>query len=78
MEKVRVLVVEDELEINNLIKDALSKEGLEVLQAFDGKEAMVCFSPSEISLVILDVMLPYIDGIEVLRRIRESSTVHVL
>ncbi len=78
MQKSRVLVVEDELEINNLIKDALSKEGLEVMQAFDGKEAMDCFNPCEISLVILDVMLPYIDGMEVLRRIRESSTVHVI
>ncbi|GGH23790.1 response regulator transcription factor [Paenibacillus segetis] len=74
----RVLVVEDDVEINQLISIYLGKEGIMSEQAFDGRQAMVCIESSSYDLVILDLMLPMIDGFEVLRRLREHSTIPVL
>lgn len=78
MENVSILIVEDDIEINNLITEAVAREGCKPVQAFDGKQALQRFDPELIKLVVLDIMLPYMDGMEVLRRIRECSTVHVI
>ncbi len=78
MQGIQILIVEDDVEINNLVAEAVSREGGKAVQAFDGKQALERFDPAAIKLVILDVMMPRLDGMEVLRKIREQSTVHVI
>ncbi|NMM62499.1 response regulator transcription factor [Clostridium sp. P21] len=77
MEKSKILIVEDDEEINNLIFHSLKKEGYDIVQFFDGKEAVEKYSNS-FNLVILDLMLPYVDGIEVLRQIRTVNNAPVI
>jgi DNA-binding response OmpR family regulator len=67
-----VLVVEDEVDMNNLIRDQLRAEGHEVEQAFDGRTALVAAQRRTPDLVILDWMLPDLDGLAVCRRLRED------
>ncbi|MFC5711792.1 response regulator transcription factor [Thalassorhabdus alkalitolerans] len=78
MKKDLVLVVEDEVEIGDLVKDYLLSEGFEVLIATDGEEGIRLFHKSKPTLIVLDIMLPGLDGIEVLRMIRKESTAPVL
>ncbi|MBA4495264.1 response regulator transcription factor [Paenactinomyces guangxiensis] len=78
MKNTNILMIEDDPEINRLISKYLAKEGYTLVQAFDGKEALEKFAQSHFSLIILDLMLPVIDGLEVMRRIREVSTVPIL
>lgn len=79
MDKIKVLVVDDESRMRKLVKDFLTKEGYEVIEASDGNEALDRFyEDNEISLVILDVMMPKIDGFEVCREIRSQSQVPVI
>ena len=74
----KILVVDDEQSISKIIKFNLIKEGFEVVTAVDGQEALDFFEDQEIDLVLLDQMLPEIEGIEVLRRIRIISAVPVI
>lgn len=78
MENIKILIVEDDEAINTMISKALSKEGFDIKNAFDGKEALDTFENGDFKLIILDLMLPKIDGIEVMRRIREKSTIPIL
>lgn len=78
MENIKILIVEDDEAINTMISKALSKEGFDIKNAFDGKAALDTFQDNEFKLIILDLMLPKIDGIEVMRRIRQSSTIPIL
>ena len=79
MENIKILVVDDETRMRKLVKDFLSKEGYAVLEAGDGEEAMdIFYEDKSISLIILDVMMPKMDGWEVLREIREYSKVPVI
>ncbi|WP_194189771.1 response regulator transcription factor [Clostridium chrysemydis] len=73
-----ILVVDDEKEIREIISINLKNEGYNVLQAKDGVEALVLFENFDINLVILDIMMPKLDGIGVCRKIRESSNVPIL
>ena len=68
-----ILVVEDDNNISNLIKMYLDKEGFDVRIAADGGKAVEEFKEKEPDLVLLDVMLPGTDGIELLRRLRASA-----
>ncbi len=74
----RILVVEDEPEISSIVIKYLEKNGYECLLADNGLDALQLFSVHECHLVILDVMMPGIDGFEVLQRIREISQVPVI
>ena len=75
----KILVVDDEARMRKLVSDFLVREGFEVLEAEDGEKAMDLFySNKHIALVILDVMMPKMDGWQVLREIRESSQVPVV
>lgn len=74
----KILIVEDDEEINNLIYNTLKREKYNIIQAFNGEDAINKYYANNFQLVILDLMLPYIDGIEVLRKIRESSTVPII
>jgi len=74
----KILVVEDDRVINQAVADRLTAEGYDVVQAYDGPEAVARFGESEPDLVLLDVMLPGFDGHEVCRRIQAGRPVPVL
>lgn len=78
MESLRILAVEDDVNINNMIKEALVREGYEVEQAFNGAEGVDKFISENYAMVILDIMMPVMDGIEVMRRIRQKSKVPII
>lgn len=66
----QILVVDDEEEIRDLLHYNLKKEGFEVYESSNGKEALKFLSKNHIDLVLLDVMMPEMDGIEVCEKIR--------
>ena len=74
----RILLVDDEQAIQTLLTYPLRKDGYEVVSALDGREALEAFAAGRFDLVVLDVMLPKLDGIEVCRRIRASSRVPIV
>ena len=73
-----VLVVEDELEIAKVLEGYLQREGYRTERAKDGRSALTLFRASRPDLVLLDIMLPELDGIEVLKVIRTESTTPVI
>ncbi|MCT4404597.1 DNA-binding response regulator [Leuconostoc falkenbergense] len=74
----KVLVVDDEKPISDIIKFNLTKEGYDVVTAADGREALDMYNDESPDLVLLDQMLPEVDGIEVLRQIRSKSDIPVI
>ncbi|MDZ5608718.1 response regulator transcription factor [Bacillus pseudomycoides] len=74
----KILIVEDEDILREIVKDYLLNEGYEVLEATDGKEALSIFEEHEVHLIILDIMLPELDGWSVCRRIRKTSNVPII
>ena len=74
----KILVVDDEASIVDIIKYNLEKEGFRPITASDGYAAMEAFQKEEPDLVILDVMMPGMDGYEVCRKIRETSNVPII
>lgn len=74
----RILLVDDEPLIIKGLKYTLEQEGYETLSAMDGEEALNVFFSNTVDLVLLDVMLPKLDGIQVCQRIRESSNVPII
>jgi DNA-binding response OmpR family regulator len=74
----RILVVEDESEISSIVMKYIEKSGYECRLAENGFEALELFSAQHFHLIILDVMMPGIDGFEVLARIREISDVPII
>lgn len=70
---MRVLLVEDEVELNEIIAKRLKKEHYGVDQCFDGEEAWDYIEFTDYDVIILDIMLPKLDGIEVLKRIRQHK-----
>ncbi len=73
MAKKRILVVEDDKDINELIRYNLEREGFEVLSLFDGEQVFDMASSRKPDLVLLDLMLPQCDGLEVCRQLKEDS-----
>jgi DNA-binding response OmpR family regulator len=73
-----ILIVEDERNLCDLIRDNLQEQGYQVLQAFDGPSALTMARETVPDLVILDIMLPGMDGLEVCRRLRQGSIVPIL
>ena len=79
MENIKILVVDDESRMRKLVRDFLTREGYTVLEAGDGMEAMdVFYEDKDNALIILDVMLPKMDGWQVCRELRESSKVTII
>jgi DNA-binding response OmpR family regulator len=74
----RILLVDDEQSIQTLLSFPLRKDGYEVVQATDGREALERFGETTFDLVVLDVMLPRMDGLEVCRRMRARSSVPII
>ncbi len=78
MEKPRILVVDDEQSIRNLVTAYLPKEEYEVFTAADGKTGLQAAREHKPDLIILDIMLPQMDGIEMLTRLRRESDAYVI
>lgn len=75
---VKILVVDDEAEIVRVLRGYLEQAGYQVLTAYDGNEALRRARQEAPNLIILDLMLPGMDGIDVCRRVRESSDVPII
>ncbi|MFP5453473.1 MULTISPECIES: response regulator transcription factor [Parvimonas] len=75
---MRILVVEDDQIIREGISEYLSEFGYDIVQAKDGQEALLNFDRYEINLVILDIQIPFLNGLEVLKEIRKKSELPVL
>ena len=73
-----ILVVDDDKEIVNAIEIYLSKEGYNILKAYNGEEAIHVIQNNEIHLVILDIMMPKMNGIELAKKIRENLSIPIL
>lgn len=73
-----VLVAEDELRISRLIRDYLEGAGFSVVEAFDGQAAISMSRSHRPDMIVLDLGLPALDGLDVIRRIRETSSVPII
>jgi DNA-binding response OmpR family regulator len=73
-----ILLVDDEDSVQKLLAYPLEREGFRVLQARDGEEALDRFASERVDLVVLDVMLPKLDGLEVCKRLRAESEVPII
>ncbi|WP_324607993.1 response regulator [Paenibacillus durus] len=78
MQNTRIMVVDDELEIAELIKDYLEEEQYDVIISTDGKECINLFREYQPQLIVLDIMLPGLDGMEVCRTIRAESSIPII
>ncbi len=74
----KILLVEDDKEISTMLKNFLVTEKFEVITAYDGKSALDRFFSDRFSLVLLDLMIPRMSGMEVMGKIRENSTVPII
>ncbi|MFN8161976.1 MAG: response regulator transcription factor [Solirubrobacterales bacterium] len=77
-DSARILLVDDESAVQTLLTYPLRKDGYEVVSARDGAEALERFAEAHFDLVILDLMLPRLDGVEVCRRMRARSQVPII
>lgn len=75
---MKILVADDETDILNLIKLHLSEEGYDVITATDGMTAFHLFEEGNVDMAILDIMMPGMDGLTFLRKIRETSQIPVI
>lgn len=73
-----ILVVDDEKEIRNLLEINLRNEGYNVFKASHGEEALAILDKEDIHLIVLDIMMPGMDGLEVCRRVREKYSIPIL
>ena len=74
----KILIVDDEKPISDIIKFNLTKEGYETVTAFDGREAITKFEEDNPDLIILDLMLPELDGLEVAKEVRKTSHIPII
>lgn len=75
---MKILLIEDDTEISEMLKNFLMTENFEVVTAYDGESACDKFFADEYSIVLLDLMIPKISGMEVMKTIRASSTVPIM
>src|SRR3954465_5395455 len=73
-----ILLVDDEDSVQKLLTYPLERDGFRVVQARDGEQALRLFGDPQVDLVVLDLMLPKIDGLEVCKRLRASSDVPII
>ena len=73
-----ILLVDDEDAVQKLLAYPLERDGFRVVQARDGEEALECFRREHVDLVVLDLMLPKVDGLEVCKRLRAESSVPII
>jgi len=75
---MNILVVEDDKRMNKLICDYLKKNNYTVFPAFNGESALDIFKEEDINLVLLDIMIPKLDGFSVCKRLRTKSRVLII
>lgn len=73
-----ILIAEDEARMRQLLSDFLRREGFRILEAEDGRKALEVFDKTSVDLMILDLMMPYIDGLSVCTHIRNKSEVPII
>ncbi|MGA3600585.1 response regulator transcription factor [Lysinibacillus agricola] len=78
MSKETILIVDDEKEIRNLIAIYLKNEGFDVLEASDGEEGLNLLKKHKIHLIVLDIMMPNVDGIEMCMKVREIAEMPII
>lgn len=78
MKEANILVVDDQEEILNLLGKYLEREGYNVDMASDGEEGLICFKKKKYDLIILDVMMPKVDGIEVCKKLRNETNAPII
>ena len=74
----KILIIEDEVSISDIVKFNLLKEGYEVETAYDGEEGLKKALGADFDLILLDIMLPHVDGFQVCRKVRETSNVPII
>lgn len=74
----RILIIDDDPSISEMLKKFLIKEGYGVITAFNGKDGLSLFLSEDVDLIVIDIMMPKLDGIEAIKLIREKSTVPIL
>ncbi|MDP4098576.1 response regulator transcription factor [Paenibacillus sp. P96] len=75
---LNILVIDDEWNMRNLLRIVLSKEGFEVTEAHNGTEGLTLFTNNKFDVVLLDIMMPDMDGWQVCEKIRQSSTTPII
>ncbi len=78
MNRLKILIADDDREIVDLITLYLAGEDYEIIKAYDGKACMEMLKQHEISLLVLDIMMPHMDGLEVCKNLRETSNIPVI
>jgi len=78
MEQARILVVDDDIEIARAIDKLLTLEGYEVIKAYNGYEALDILTKEQVHLIILDVMMPKLDGLSTTLKIREKKNIPII
>lgn len=74
----KILVVDDEVDVVEVVEMLLELEGYQVIKAYDGKEALEAVEKTIPDLIILDIMMPELDGVEVCKRFRENETLNTV
>ena len=75
---MKILLIEDDVEISEMVKGFLEKENYEMITATDGEEGYRTFRQEDIDLVLLDLMIPKLNGLEVMQKIRSNSVVPII
>lgn len=78
MSNEKILIVDDDKEIINLVEFCLKNEGYDILKAYNGNEALGLLEKNNIQLIILDIMMPELDGMEVCRRVRTTKNIPII
>lgn len=78
MTKETILIVDDEKEIRNLIAIYLKNEGYDILEASDGEEGLNLLKKHKVHLIVLDIMMPNVDGIEMCMKVREIAEMPII
>lgn len=76
--ETRILLIEDDITICEMVENYLKKEGFQITVAFNGEEGLEKFLQNSFDLVLLDIMMPKLDGMEVMKIIREKSSIPIL
>lgn len=74
----KILIIEDDISISEMVKNYLTKEGFIVTTAFDGEEGIAKYLNDDFDLIVLDLMMPKLDGMETIKIIREKSSIPIL
>jgi len=74
----KILLIEDDISISEMVENYLKKEGFDITAAFNGEEGLGKFLNNSFDLIILDIMMPKLDGMEVMKIVREKSLIPIL